>query len=708
MKRTLMKKLSHTLLSIFVTTLGALAVRSATVHAVAAAEEQRDVVVYGATSGGVMAAVQAARSGNSVVLISPTTKLGGLTASGLGMTDTAGYPQIIGGLAREFYQRIRQHYSDASHWPWGDRDQYMKKESGHGLGMMLHFEPHVAEKVFEELAAENRIQIVRGERLDLRGGVLKEGQRIKALRMESGRIFAGKMFIDASYEGDLLPGAGVSYTLGREGRGAYQERFAGVQPRTGVEHQFRHPVDPYVKPGDASSGLLPEIHATTPLRMGAEGSSDKLIQAYNFRLCLTDIPENRVPIERPEGYDAARYELLGRYFKAGFAEPFGLHDAMPNHKTDLNNFGPFSVDYLRGNDGYVEGDYATRERLIREHIRYQKGLLYFFLTDERVPANLRKQLSVWGYAKDEFAETGHWPWQIYVREARRMISEHVMTEHHVLGHQSVSDSAGLGGYPLDCHNVQRFVSAEGHALVEGGIYQTGHGPYAISYRSIVPRRAECENLLVPWSLSASHVAFLSIRMEPVFMVLSQSAAVAASLALKGQCAVQDVPYTQLREQLAAQNQILEFQSALAKPEPIAPRDLGGIVVDDLDVTFTDDWVCRHDGRFVGQSFRADVSHGKADKTFRYRAALPKPGKYEVRYAYTPVRGADKSVPVTVYTNEGPKVIRIDLSQPPPLDGLWVSLGQFEFHTQEASVVVSNAGTKGIVVTDAVQFLPIAP
>ena len=675
-----------------------------------AAEESHDIVVYGGTSGGVVAAIQAARSGHSVILISPTQKLGGLTASGLGMTDTAGYRQIIGGLAKEFYQRIGRHYADPANWRSGDREAYMKKV-GPGLardGMMHYFEPHIAERAFEEWAAESKLVIVRGERLDLRHGVIKEGARITALRMESGRTFPGKIFIDASYEGDLLPGAGVTYTLGRESQQAYKERFAGVQPRTGVEHQFRHQVDPYVKPGDASSGLLPEIHAATPAVMGPEGSADKLIQAYNFRLCLTDVPENRVPIQRPEGYDAARYELLGRYFKAGFDHPFGLHDAMPNRKTDLNNFGPFSVDYLRGNDGYVEGDYATRERIVAEHIRYQKGLLYFFLTDERVPTEIRQQLARWGYAKDEFTDNGNWPWQIYVREARRMVSEQVMTEHHVLGHQIVADSVGLGCYPLDCHNVQRFVSADGYALVEGGVYQTGHSPYPISYRSIVPLRTECENLLAPWSLSASHVAFLSIRMEPVFMTLSQSAATAASLALRNRCAVQDIAYDQLRLDLAKQNQVLDFKPEHPKPEPIAPASLAGVVVDDLDVTFTDDWVCRHDGRFVGQSFRSDVSHGKADKTFRFRAILPKAGRYEVRYAYAKVRGASKDVPVTVYTAQGPKAVRLDLSLTPPIDGLWVSLGKFDFDTQEAIVVVSNAGTTGTVITDAVQFVPAAP
>ena len=675
-----------------------------------AAEESHDIVVYGGTSGGVVAAIQAARSGHSVILISPTQKLGGLTASGLGMTDTAGYRQIIGGLAKEFYQRIGRHYADPANWRSGDREAYMKKV-GPGLardGMMHYFEPHIAERAFEEWAAESKLVIVRGERLDLRHGVIKEGARITALRMESGRTFPGKIFIDASYEGDLLPGAGVTYTLGRESQQAYKERFAGVQPRTGVEHQFRHQVDPYVKPGDASSGLLPEIHAATPAVMGPEGSADKLIQAYNFRLCLTDVPENRVPIQRPEGYDAARYELLGRYFKAGFDHPFGLHDAMPNRKTDLNNFGPFSVDYLRGNDGYVEGDYATRERIVAEHIRYQKGLLYFFLTDERVPTEIRQQLARWGYAKDEFTDNGNWPWQIYVREARRMVSEQVMTEHHVLGHQIVADSVGLGCYPLDCHNVQRFVSADGYALVEGGVYQTGHSPYPISYRSIVPLRTECENLLAPWSLSASHVAFLSIRMEPVFMTLSQSAATAASLALRNRCAVQDIAYDQLRLDLAKQNQVLDFKPEHPKPEPIAPASLAGVVVDDLDVTFTDDWVCRHDGRFVGQSFRSDVSHGKADKTFRFRAILPKAGRYEVRYAYAKVRGASKDVPVTVYTAQGPKAVRLDLSLTPPIDGLWVSLGKFDFDAQEAIVVVSNAGTTGTVITDAVQFLPAAP
>ena len=682
-------------------------VNSATTLAQSPAEEPRyDLVVYGGTSGGVIAAVQAAKMGRKVVLVSPTKKLGGLTASGLGMTDTGGWPQIIGGLASEYYSRIHRHYEDPKNWKWVTREDYLARVRAVNGSRMMRFEPHIAEAAFEQMIADYQVPVVRGERLDLKHGVVKEGTRITALRMESGRLFAGRMFIDASYEGDVLPLAGVTSTWGRESRTAYGERFAGVQKRAGVEHQFRLPVDPYVKPGDASSGLLPEIHHASSHAVGEDGSADRLIQAYNFRLCLTDVKENQIPFTRPNGYDPARYELLGRYFSAGFRLPFGLHDAMPNRKSDLNNFGPFSVDYLRGNDGYVDGGYATRERIIAEHVRYQQGLLYFFLTDERVPPHLRAQLAKWGYAKDEFTDNGNWPWQIYVREARRMISDYVMTEHNVLGREFASDSIGMGAYPLDAHNFQRYVSDEGFALVEGGIFLSGSNPYAVSFRSIVPRRTECENLVVPWALSASHVAFLSIRMEPVLMVLAQSGATAACLALEDGRAVQAVDYTRLRERLLADGQVLEFKPNTPFPDPVAPAALAGIVVDDLDVTFTDDWVMRHNGRFVGASFRSDISHGKDDKVFRYQAQLPQQGKYEVRYAYAPIKGAATNAPVTVYAREGAKTIRLDLTRPPPIDRLWVSLGTFEFATKSATIVVSNAGTNGAVITDAVQFIPV--
>jgi len=667
-----------------------------------------DLVVYGGTSGGVIAAVQAARMGRSVLLVSPTRRLGGMTASGLGSTDTGGYPQIIGGLAGEFYRRINRLYEQPATWKWITRDAYLAKAGG-GVngGRMLRFEPHIAERVFEDLVAEHGITVLRGERLDLKQGVIRADGRISALRMESGRVVAGRMFVDASYEGDVLPLAGVSSTFGREPRTAYGERFAGVQKRAGVEHQFRLPVDPFLEPGVAASGLLPEIHRASSAAVGVEGSADELIQAFNFRLCLTDVKENQVPITRPEGYDPARYELLGRYFTAGFDLPFGLHDAMPNRKTDLNNFGPFSVDFLQGNADYVEGDYAARERIAAEHVRYQKGLLYFFLTDERVPPALREQLSRWGYAKDEFTDNGHWPWQLYVREARRMIGDYVMTEHNVLGREHAPDSVGMGAYPLDAHNVQRYVSDEGFALVEGGIFMSGNNPYPISFRSIVPRRGECGNLVVPWALSASHVAFLSLRMEPVLMVLAQSGATAACLALESGQPVQEVAYERLRERLLADGQVLECKPDRPYPDPVDPGSLPGIVVDDLDTTFTDDWVCRHDGRFVNASFRSDVSHGKADKVFRYRARLPAAGRYEVRYAYATIPGADKAAPVTVHARDGATTIRLDLSKPPPIDGLWASLGTFDFASSEAHVVVSNAGTTGTVVTDAVQFLPVA-
>ncbi|MEI9898680.1 MAG: FAD-dependent oxidoreductase [Chthoniobacter sp.] len=671
------------------------------------AEEAHDLVIYGGTSGGVIAAVQAAEMGHSVVLIEPGRHVGGMSASGLGQTDVGYDRATVGGKAAELYRRANQYYENPAHWTSETREAYLQRKGFKPTkGMMLHFEPHVMEQLFTDwLRTTPRVQVVFGERLDLKNGVLKEGARITGLKMESGRVFPGKMFLDASYEGDLLPGAGVTWTAGRESRAQYGERFAGVQRKFVVEHQFRYPVDPFVKPGDPASGLLPEMHAAHALATGEEGSGDRLIQSFTFRLCLTDDPANLVPFTKPATYDPQRFELLARYFAAGFEQPLGLNDGMPNRKTDLNNFGPFSVDYLRGNDGYVEGDYVARSRIVAGHERYQREWLWFLGHDERVPQRIRDELARWGLPKDEFTDHEHWPWQLYVRESRRMVGDYVMTEADVRGTRRTPDSIALGDYPFDAHNYQRYVDDDGHARVEGGIDPGGTNPYPISYRSIVPRQAECENLVVPWSLSASHVAFLSIRMEPVFMMLSQAGATAACLALETGLPLQKVDYAALRARLLADGLMLDYPLKRPLPDPVDPATLPGIVVDDLDSPYTEDWNCHIGGRYVGDSVRTDEAHGKGIKHFRFTAHLPQAGRYEVRFAYLNTRSTDRAVPVTVHAADGPQEVIVNESLPPPIDRLWISLGTFAFGTEPAVVEVSNIGTKGTVIVDAVQFLP---
>ena len=521
-----------------------------------------DLVVYGGTSAGIIAAVQAKRMGKSVVVVAPERHLGGLSSGGLGYTDT-GDKSVIGGLSREFYQRVFSHYDTPAAWIWQKREEYGNKGQGTPAmdgehRTMWIFEPHVAEGVFEALVKEYAISVQRDEWLDRTAGVEKRGGRIVSIRTVSGRTYPGRMFIDATYEGDLMAAAGVDYHVGREAQATYGEQWNGVQ--TGVLHHRHHfgvlktPISPYVVPGDAKSGLLPRISPAPP---GTYGQADRRIQAYCYRLCLTDHADNRIPFAKPEGYDPAQYELLLRVFNAGWRETFQKFDAIPNRKTDTNNHGPFSTDNIGMSYDYPEASYERRRQILKEHESYQKGWLYFVAHDPRVPAEVRDEMRRWGLAKDEFTDNGGWPHQIYVRESRRMIGAYVMTEHELLKTRPTPDPVGMGSYTIDSHNVQRYVTPEGSVQNEGDIGVSTNGPYSIAYGALVPKRGQADNLIVPVCVSSSHIAFGSIRMEPVFMVLGQSAATAAALAIDGGIAVQDVSYAALRERLLKDGQVLE-------------------------------------------------------------------------------------------------------------------------------------------------------
>lgn len=522
-------------------------------------EQAFDVVVYGGTSGGVMAAVQAARMGKTVALVCPETHLGGLSSGGLGWTDT-GDKEVIGGLAREFYHRVWQHYQDPNAWRWQRAEEYGNRGQGTSAvdgakRTMWIFEPHVAERIFEDLVSEHDVLVFRDAWLDRERGVRKSGARVASITTTSGDTYAGSFFIDASYEGDLMAAAGVSYRVGRESATEYGERWAGVRKEARHhKHFFPAAIDPYVVKGDPSSGLLPRISAEPP---GEEGQGDDRIQAYCYRMCLTQVPENRIPFEEPAGYDPRQYEILLRVYESGWRETFNKFDPIPNAKTDTNNHGPFSTDNIGMNYDYPEASYARRREIVREHELYQKGLMYFIANDPRVPAEVREEMARWGLAKDEFADNGNWPHQIYVREARRMMGRYVMTEQDCLAERTVPEPVGMGSYAMDSHHVQRYVDERGHVRNEGDIGVKPRSAYGIAYGAIMPDRAEAENLLVPVAVSSTHIAYGSIRMEPVFMILGQSAATAAALAAEGDIAVQDLPYAQLREHLLADGQVLE-------------------------------------------------------------------------------------------------------------------------------------------------------
>jgi hypothetical protein len=667
-------------------------------------EMQYDVVVYGGTSAGVTAAVQAKRMGKSAVIVGPDKHLGGLSSGGLGYTDT-GNKAVIGGLAREFYHRVWQHYQEPEAWRWQKREEFGNKGQGTpaidgAQRTMWIFEPHVAEAAFEAMVREAKLPVHRDEWLDRQKGVEVKDGRIVAITMQSGKTYRGRMFIDATYEGDLMAAAGVKYHVGRESNATYGERWNGVQKDARHHgHFFVKPIDPYVVPGDPKSGLLPRISDQPP---GEDGQGDDKLQAYCFRMCLTKAPENRLPFPKPEGYDPKQYELLRRVLAAGWRETFNKFDAVPNAKTDTNNHGPFSTDNIGFNHDYPEASYQRRREIIREHEVYQQGLIYFLANDPGVPEDVRSEMAKWGLAKDEFTDNGHWPHQIYVREARRMVGPYVMIEQDTLSTRDTPESVGMGSYSLDSHNVQRYVTAEGHVQNEGDIGVRAPQPYRIAYGSLTPKRQQCQNLLVPICLSSSHIAYGSIRMEPVFMILGQSAATAAVMAIDAKQAVQDVPYGKLRERLLADGQVLEYDGPTKGG--INTRRLQGIVIDDTQAQLTGKWTASGSlPPYVGLGYLHDGNAEKGRLSARFETTL-KPGRYEVRISYSPGDNRASQTPVTIRHGGGATQKTIDQRKAHSPSEAFVSLGTYEFG-ETGSVEISNGGTTGHVIVDAVQFIP---
>lgn len=528
-----------------------------------------DLVIYGGSSAGIAAAVQAKRMGKSVILLEPSSRIGGLTTGGLGQTDI-GNKAAIGGISREFYEGIKQYYDDPANWKWQKKEEY--KDGGQtrtaaGESSMWTFEPSAALTVYESWIDTYDIPLVFNQLLDRENGVTKTDGRISEIRMRSGEIYRGKMFIDATYEGDLLATANISYTIGREANAKYKETQNGVNTalkdttmtgypaHNGINHNFMDGVDPYVVKGDPDSGLLPRINPEGP---GEEGAGDRHVQAYCFRMCLTDHPDNRIPFAKPDAYNELEYELLLRNFEAGEEGFPWINSQMPNRKTDTNNRTGFSTDFIGQNYNYPEATYEEREKIIDAHRLYQQGLMWTLANHPRVPEHIRTEVARWGTSKDEFEREDGWQQQLYIREARRMIGEYVMTQHNCEGLTVAEDPIGMAAYGMDSHHTQRYLNAEGFVKNEGNVEARVKEPYPISYRSIIPKKTECPNLLVPICVSASHIAFGSIRMEPVFMVLGQSAATAACLSINEGIAVQDLDYQVLQKQLLEDKQRLSW------------------------------------------------------------------------------------------------------------------------------------------------------
>ena len=637
--------------------------------------QEVDVCVYGGTSAGVIAAYTAKMYGKRVILIEPGKHLGGLTSGGLGYTDI-GNKYAVSNISRDFYRKIGKHYGKFEQWI---------------------FEPHVAEALFQEYIQSASVTVLYDYRLSQ---VKKNAGDIQEISIEqssnpvvsSNKTIRAKVFIDCSYEGDLMAKAGVSYKVGRESNQEYKETFNGVQVHD--KHQFPDGIDPYKIPGDPSSGLLWGI---SPEILPPTGSGDKKVQAYNFRLCLSSDPSNSIAITKPEGYDSTRYELLIRLLQKEPNRPFNLimkPDLMPNQKTDINNNGPFSTDMIGMNYDYPEASYAERERITKEHENYIKGLLYFIGHSKRIPPHLRKEMLRWGYPKDEYKDNNNWSPQMYVRESRRMIGSYVMTQANCEGKERVDDAVGMAAYTMDSHNTSRVV-INGMVKNEGDVQVGGFPPYPISYRSLIPKAAECTNLLVPVCLSATHIAYGSIRMEPVFMVLAQSAAVAAVQAIDKKISVQNVDVKAIQD--------------VMRTDPLADRSTPEILIDNDDtaVTKSGNWETEKGKGSYGPSlFKSNDSKG----VVTFKPDFKKKGTYQV-YMYLPkIDGLSKSITATVRLGKTKKDVIIhpqDIQVVGQTSGEWVSLGKFGFEVgSQQQIELSAKDGDGFVVGDAVLFVPV--
>ena len=632
-----------------------------------------DICIYGATSGGVIAAYTAAVQGKKVILIATDDHIGGLSSGGLGYTDI-GNKYVVTGLALDFYRRVGQHYGKLEQWI---------------------FEPHVADSIFRRYLQNKNIQLISWKEIqDVKLDLRKDHIRIKGLNLRSIRksdtpdiAIIAKQYIDCSYEGDLMAKAKVPYFVGREANKVYHETLDGVELRD--KHQFPEGVDPYKIIGDPKSGLLWGISSDT---LKPNGTGDHRVQTYNVRICLSDDPNNSIPITRPADYDSTHYELYLRLinYKAPTDLPMYISE-MPNHKTDINNNGAFSTDLIGLNYDYPDGDVETRQQIVQMHRSYTQGFLYFLGHDPRVPENIRAKMLRWGYPKDEYLTTDHWTPQLYVREARRMLGAYVMTQANCEGKTTVNDGIAMAAYTMDSHNAERIV-VKGMVKNEGDVQVGGFGPYPISYRSITPKHVS--NLLVPVCLSASHIAYGSIRMEPVFMVLSQSAAQAAIFAIDHQVYVQNVNVDAVKH--------------LLRTNPLADGSKPDILIDDNDkahVRISGKWLTAKDG-YGPTVLLADTTDNRP-KSVKYLPVVAKGGHYRV-YAYA---SAENKTPVGVeiFDGKNKKDFNMDagkLNVEGQTSGEWVEMGSYNFQAgKRAYVRLSTIRPSDNARADAILLVP---
>ncbi len=661
------------------------------------AAENFDVVVYGGTPGGLSAAIAAAREGASVVVIEPTKWIGGMVTGGLAKTDV-GNEKVIGGIAREFYTRAAESKPGTPLW---------------------FAEPQVNLATFQKMVAEAKVQVVTGQKLK---SISRDGLKIDRLITDDGKRYFGKVFIDATYEGDLMARAGVSYIIGREGSDSYGESLAGFQPaplrpRTVEQMSLDSPsiggpktALNYVHGTPTKIPALNEAGLPLP-GVGGDwlevGAGDSRTQAYNFRVIVTRNPANRVPFPKPAKYDESHYELLGRLIDAYPGIRFSklvFLGPIAGDKFDANAIGLVTgTDHVGANYDYPDGDDATRRRIWQDHVDYVQGFFWFLANDPRVPAELRAQTQEWGLAKDEFTDNKNWPYALYVREARRMIGEYVMRQSDCTAQITKPDSIGMGSFIMDSHAVQRLVDRDGSVIDEGN-FDVPVRPYQIPYRSLVPQKTQCENLLVPVCLSASHVACGTIRMEPQFMILGQACGLAAVQAGREGKIVQDIDVAALQAKLREQNQVLDLP---LPPDSVALQDLAGLVIDDAQAEYTGEWTASSSSGGVEGYYRHDGNESKGTKTARFSAKVPKDGSYEVRISYATAPNRATNVPVTVTSADGPKTVIVNEKKAGELEHAFASLGVFRFTAaQPAVITISTENTDGYVVADAIQILPV--
>ena len=671
-----MKTLLHTLCL--------LTIACGAIPAFAADTHTYDVVVYGGTAGGAIAAIAAAEEGQRVALIEVRNHIGGMTSGGLGRTDF-GDMSVIGGRSLEFYKRLGKHYGEDVSW---------------------YFEPHQAEKHLREWLAAAKVDLFFGSRLK---SLTKEGTRITSITLLNETTFTAPMFIDCSYEGDLLPHAKITYTWGREGQDVYGESLAGKIGYSD-KHQFDVPVNPY----DENGKLLPLIQPDDGLKHGA---GDRKIQAYNFRMCLSSDKDNQVAFPKPKNYDPKRWEILRRYLQQRpdlTINEILIVSLMPNNKTDINNRGPISTDFIGGSWDYPEASYEEQERIWQEHIDYTQGFFYFMANDPSVPDALQQEFNRWGLAKDEFVDTDHWPHQLYVREARRMIGSYVTIQKDLQDDRRKEDSIGMASYNSDSHHVQRFVVDESPlwekgtpSLLNEGDMQVPVRAYDMSYFSFVPKAEECTNLLVGSTFSASHVAYSSMRMEPQYMIIGEAIGTAAAMAIAGETSVQAIDVKVLQRKLYERGAILHREDT--KPPFAWARDLPGVALDNDNVTVVGDWhSSRNVGPYVGYEYLHVSDEDAKDCRVRYTPTLPKAGWYEVRLSYSSHPNRAKRARIVIQTATGVETVFVDQSKKQGELSPFVSLGTFSFEKGDASFLEIQAteDAGGYVVADAVQWLPV--